>query len=91
MEGLQFLVDYYEHSDNQLDFLQHVVNDSIKLHGSMTHEIGSDVGKRRKVQEVTASARSNGIRVIAGQIERPTELATLSAIRTSAARAIGML
>ena len=79
-------VDHFEHSNNQLNFLEHVAIDYINLHGSMTHEVDSDVGKRRKVQEVTASARSNGIRVIAGQVERPSELATLTVLASTMSR-----
>lgn len=75
--GLQFALDHYEHSDNQLNFLEHVAIDYIKLHRSMTHEIDGDPGKRRNVLDILATARSNGIRVIAGQVERPTDLAML--------------
>ena len=75
--GLQFALDHYEHSDNRLNFLEHIAIDYIKLHGSLTHGIDQDPGKRRNVLEVLTTARRNGIRVIAGQVERPTELAAL--------------
>jgi len=75
--GLQFALDHDEHSDKQLNFLEHVAVDYIKLHGSTTHGIDQDPRKRRHVLDILAAAHAHDIGVIASQVERPTDLVKL--------------
>ena len=75
--GLQFAIDQYEASDSHLNYLDHVTLDYIKLHGDLVHGVDTNIDQRRDIEGIVANARGQDIGVIASQVERPTELASL--------------
>jgi EAL domain-containing protein (putative c-di-GMP-specific phosphodiesterase class I) len=75
--GLQFALDHYEHGDRHLNFMDHIAVDYVKLPSATTHGIDRDPRKRGHVLDIIATAHDREIRVIAGQVERATDLATL--------------
>ncbi|GIX22264.1 MAG: hypothetical protein KatS3mg121_1047 [Gammaproteobacteria bacterium] len=74
---LEFALDHYEPSDNQLNYLKHISLDYIKLARSVVQPLARDPRVKEGVKRIVEKARANGLKVVASQVENAEVLPVL--------------